>query len=203
MENIPPPSNPLQIFLQGLTDSDPVARVRAADSITLAAEEGANTSVAVPTLASLLGDVPAVAESAARALYACFLKGGDLSSVLPMLNVALGSPTVEVRAVAARILSRYKMLRGEEAPLQLHLQFKVPPAARDSSWTVNVSHRRTYAARDDPVQGEPPRACGACNSENTQCIYLKTTPEDALPGEEFEFKCNVCGKYTIYVHEVW
>jgi len=203
MEPVPPPSHPLQIFLQGLADPDPAARIRAAEAIALAAEEGINPSAAVPTLAGLLEDTPAVVESAARALYACFLKGGDLSPALPRLDAALGSPIVEVRAVAARIVSRYKILRGEEAPLQLHPKFNVPPATRSSSWTVNLSHRRTYAASDDPVPGEQSRACGACCSNDTRCIYMKIATEEALPGEEFEYKCITCGKYTIYGHEIW
>ncbi len=203
MENVHPPPNPLQFFINGLADPDPNERIRAADAINLAAEEGINASPAVSALAKLLGDTATVADHAARALYACFLKGGDLSAVLPTLEISLASPLLEVRSVAARIVSRYKILRGEEAPLKLHPSFKVPPATRKSSWAVNVSHRRTYAMSDDLVQGVPSRACGVCNSEKTQCIYVKMGLEEDLPSKEIEYKCTTCGKYTIYTQEGW
>jgi hypothetical protein len=203
VENAPPPPNPLQFFINGLADPDPNERIRAADAITLAAEEGINASTAVSALAKLLGDTATVADHAARALYACFLKGGDLSAVLPTLQTSLESPQVEVRSVAARIISRYKILRGEEEPLKLNSSFKVPPANRKSSWVVNASHRRTYALSDDPVRGETPRACGVCNSEKTRCIFVKNGTEEDLPMKELEYKCTACGKYTIYSQEEW
>ncbi len=201
LENAPPPPNPLQVFIDGLADPDPDARIRAADGITLAAEEGINACASIPTLAKLLSDTAAVAEHAARALYACFLKGGDLSAALPTLIASLDSPLIEVRSVAARIVSRYKILRGEETPLKLHPSFKVPPATRKSSWAVNISHRRTYATSDDAVQGEISRPCGACNSEKTQCIYAENRSGEELPTKEIEYKCNTCGKYTLYTQE--
>ncbi len=203
MEKIPAPPNPLHFLIQGLADQDPDARVRAVESIALAVEEGIDASTAISSLASLIGDMPEVAESAAKALYACFLKGGDLSAALPNLETALESPLIEVRAISARIISRYKILRGEEAPLKLHHAFKRPPATRKSSWGVNVSHRRTYATSDDPVSGEISRACGVCNSEKTQCIFVKIGGEEDLPSKDLEYKCSACGKYTMYSHEEW
>jgi hypothetical protein len=203
MEKLPAPPNPLQFLIQGLADPDPDARVRAVESITLAVEEGINASTAISGLASLIGDMPVVAESAAKALYACFLKGGDLNTALPNLETALESPLIEVRAISARIVSRYKILRGEEAPLKLHPTFKIPPATRNSSWAVNVSHRRTYATMDNPITGEIPRACGVCNSEKTQCIFVKIGGEEYLPSKDLEYKCSACGKYTMYSQEVW
>ncbi len=203
MEKISQPPNPLQIFIQDLSNPDPAARIRAAEAIALAAEEGINPSGAIAPLATLLGDVPNVAEGAARALYICFLKGGDLSAVIPSLLPALESARVEIRAVASRIISRYKILRGEEIPLKLHPSFKVPPTTRKSSWAVNVSHRRIYAASDDPVGGEASRACGACNNEKTQCIFVKDGIEEDLPSKELEYKCPACGKYTLYSLEEW
>ncbi len=203
MENVHPPPNPLQFFINGLANPDPNERIRAVDAITLAAEEGINASTAVSALAKLLGDNATVADHAARALYACYLKGGDLSAVLPTLEISLASPLIEVRSVAARIVSRYKILQGEEAPLKLHPSFKVPPATRKSSWAVNVSHRRTYAVSDDLVRGVPSRACGACNNEKTRCIFVKNGTEEDLPSKELEYKCTACGKYTIYSQEEW
>ncbi len=203
METAPPPPNPLQFLINGLADPDPNERIRAADAITLAAEEGVNASGALLALVKLLGDAAGVAEHAAQALYVCFLKGGDLSAVLPSIQSVLQSPQLVVRSVAARIISRYKILRGEEVPLKLHPSFKGPPATRKSSWTVNVSHRRTYAVSDDPVRGEPSLVCGVCNSEKMQCIYINNGTGEDLSSKELEYKCTACGKYTIYSQEEW
>lgn len=65
-------------------------------------------------------------------------------------------------------------------------------------WTVKVSHNRTYADSDEPIDDDLPGIkCGVCGSDNLILIFKDYYANLSGKSGEWEHKCLTCGKYTI------
>lgn len=65
-------------------------------------------------------------------------------------------------------------------------------------WSAKVSHTRTYAKTDAPIDDELPGIkCGVCGSDNLILIYKDYYADNSGRSGEWEMKCLDCLKYTV------
>ena len=134
----------------------------------------------MPPLAAVLEDpLPHIAAQAAETLHTFESLGASLEPIREQVEAGLDHANVHVREQLSDALTRWRRRVGEEASL--------PPG---------YSHRRRYAANDEPIDQAKPRRCGMCESLAVRTIFCLEDISQTHAHITVETRCSECGVYA-------
>lgn len=185
-------------LIQGLSHSNYDIRRNALNAISEIGAKGYKLDDLLPEIAKhLKDDASWVATVAASVLVNLAILKWNLTPIISEINEAISGELEGVRPYVSRALSIHLINIKEEEPLGINEKVKSLPGF----WDFGVSHRRTYAKNDNPLNFKTDisfHICGVCGSNQLDFIYYDEDVGNVWKYIKYEYRCKDCGKYTIY-----
>lgn len=173
-----------RLLARALREDDATSQRRAAQAVQWMARDNRAPGPTLAPLVALLRSASDLAPLAGDALWACARRGHDLNHVLAPLTRELGAPPAWDRTGASPELAVWLVGLGVEESLP-----------------DGCSHTRRFGESDEEIEEEHPHPCGVCRSKRTRCIHTDGYGSNAGCWYQYEYLCQVCGKYTLYEYE--